>query len=703
MKKRIIALLLAGTMPLSLAACGGSGDQGSSTPSDSSESTQQSSAEESTPEESSSEAPAESSSEESTPPAEASSFSESPALAELVSAGTLPAVEERIPVKDDVFIDTKDAAGNTLEIGTYGGVINLGGAGGGWGLSRPVLEGIIRYNSDGTYYPNVIKEFEHNDEYTVWTFHLREGMKWSDGEDFNADDITFWYYMCHLNNYDTKKSWAALKETVDGEDAWAKLEKVDDYTVTWTFVNPKFPADFIENGDFKWCWAPEHYLSDMIPETEEFPYVENPYYAATGLDDETVLKNAQAKGIDAATVKDLGKQIAYYFWNEDGLPTLNSYVLSTKEGNNSKDAQLCIMERNAYFWKVDAQGQQLPYCEEIHFNTTSEDGQDQLMFRSGELDILGSVPMEDIASLLSDLGDSAYLRTLASTNWGSYLLTFNYTCRDENYAKLFADPKFRQAMSICVDRNQVSGLLTEGFLEPGQCAPQEGNFGYDEEWINKWTEYDVDGAKKLLEECGLVMGSDGFYDFADGTDFVLTIYTYTDLGLGGTVYPVLEQYFQAAGVKCATKDFEVSAFDQEIDNNEWYAVLGPHTAIGGVSLRSRVQPFVPIAQSAEWYGEYGTYYDTKGAQGVKPEGDMAKLVEIYEKWKSTPDSAERDQYTLDIYNLHKENLWTIAYLKAGGDYNIVSSKIHNFPDMLVSDDLYQYQNIVHYWTLFKTE
>ena len=65
-------------------------------------------------------------------------------------------MEERIPVKDDVFIDTKDAAGNALEIGTYGGVINLGGAGGGWGLSRPVLEGIIRYNSDGTYYPNVI-------------------------------------------------------------------------------------------------------------------------------------------------------------------------------------------------------------------------------------------------------------------------------------------------------------------------------------------------------------------------------------------------------------------------------------------------------------------------------------------------------------------------------------------------------------------
>ena len=690
MKKRLIALLLAGTMAVSLAACG----PDNSNPSDSvsngsSEDVQQSTPSESTPEESTPEA---------TPAPEAQGYSEAPMLADLVQGGTLPKLEDRLPAADDIFVDTADAAGNPLEIGTYGGVINLLGAGGSWGLSRPVLEGIIRYNSDGTYYANVIKSFEHNDDYTVWTFKLREGMKWSDGEDFNADDITFWYYMCHLTNYDTKKSWAALKETVDGEDAWANLEKVDDYTVTWTFANPKFPADFVENGDFKWCWAPEHYLNDMIPDSV---YVENPYWEKTGLSDEQVLLNAQAKGIDAATVSDLGKAVTYYWWNEDGIPNLNSYVLTTKEGNNSRDAQLCILERNPYFWKVDAQGNQLPYCDEIHFNATSEEGQDQLMFRSGELDII-EVAMQDIASLLADLGDQAQLRELASTNWGSYLITFNYTCTDKNYADLFSNVKFREAMSICVDRDQVSGLLSEGFLEPGQCAPQEGNFGYDAEWEAKWTDYSVDNAKKLLEECGLVMGSDGFYDFADGTDFTLTIYTYTDSG-AADAYPVFEQYYKAAGINCATKDIEVSAFDTEVDNNNWYAILGPHTAIGGVSLKSRVQPFVPIAQSAEWYGEYGTYYGTNGEQGVKPEGDMAKLVEIYEKWKATPDSAERDQYTLDIYNLHKENLWTIAYLKAAGAYSLVSSKVHNYPDLLVSDDLYQYQNIIHYWTLFKTE
>lgn len=690
MKKRLIALLLAGTMAFSLAACGSNDNPGSSAPSGSAGDTQQSQQGGSTPDGTSPEVTA--------PPVEISGFGEAPMLADLVAAGTLPKVEDRLPVEDDVFVDQVDAAGNVLEIGTYGGVINLGPVGGSWGISRQVLESIIRYNSDGTYYPNVIKSYEHNDDYTVWTFKLREGMKWSDGDDFNADDITFWYYMCHLTNYDTKKSWAALKETVNDEDAWAKLEKVDDYTVTWTFVNPKFPGDFIENGDFKWCWAPSHYLIDMIPDSI---YVENPYWEKTGLDDEAVLKNAQTKGIDASDVSALGKAVAYYWWNEDGIPTLNSYSLSTKEGHNNRDAELCILERNPYFWKVDANGQQLPYCDEIHYNATSAEGQDQLMFRSGELDMI-EVAMADIASLLADLGDQAYLRVRTSSDWGSTKITFNYTCTDKNYADLFSNIKFRQAISICVDREQVSGLLSEGFLDPGQCAPQEGNFGYDEEWMNKWTEYDVEGAKKLLDECGLVMGSDGFYDFADGSDFVLTMLTYVDSGAANE-FPVLEQYYNAVGIKCATKEMTVEAFDIQIDNNDWYAVLGPHTSIGGLSMKSRVAPFVPVAQAAEWYGDYGTYYGTNGEQGVKPEGDMAKLIEIYEKWNATPDSAERDKYNLEIYNIHKENLWTIAYLQSVGTYSLVSSKLHNYPDNLVHDDLYQYANIVHYWTLFKTE
>ncbi len=617
-------------------------------------------------------------------------FSEAPALSAQVAAGTLPSVENRIPTKDSVFIAQTDAVGNALEIGEYGGNFVMGGGGGSWGIARPALESIIRYNNDGSYYPNVIKSYEYNSDYTVWTFHLREGMKWSDGDDFNADDVTFWYYMVHINNFDTKASWEALKDGKTGN--YAVLTKVDDYTVTWTFESPKYPGAFIENGDFKWCWAPSHYLKDLIPSSF---YVQNDYWQDTGLSDEQVLENAAAKGLVYETVKDLGKNVTYYFWNISGLPTVNSFVLTTEEGHNSRNSELCILERNAYYWKVDAKGNQLPYLDNIYLNSQIEDGVTALA--NGELDRL-DIGMEQISSLLAELGDKAVLKTIAGSNWGSNQLTFNYTSSDKHYADLFAMSDFRQAISICVDREEVSLKASEGYLSPGQCAPSEGNFGYDEEWKNKWTDYDVAAAQLLLQNCGLVLGSDGYYDFADGTDLSLDFISFD--GSADYIYSVLKRYYDAVHVKTTLTNYDVATYDQMIDDNNWIAVMCPHMSVGGFSMKERAASFVPIAQAAEWYGDYGTYY-TDNTKGVAPTGDMAKLVEYYEQWVDTADSAKRDELALKIYDLHKKNLWSVAYLVGANTYCLVNPSLHNYADNLISNDLYQYANIYHFETVFK--
>ena len=617
-------------------------------------------------------------------------FSEAPELTAKVNEGTLPAVEERIPARNSVFIAQTDAAGNALEIGEYGGNFNMPGGGGSWGIARPALESIIRYNSDGSYVPNVIKSYEYNSDYTVWTFHLREGMKWSDGDDFTADDITFWYYMVHINNYDTKASWDALKDGKTGN--YAVLGKVDDYTVTWTFESPKYPGAFIENGDFKWCWAPSHFLLNLIPSSF---YVQNDYWEDTGLSDEQVLENAAALGYEYGEVKDLGKNICYYFWNVSGLPTVNSFVLSTEEGHNSRDAELCILERNPYYWKVDAKGNQLPYFDNIYMISGEID--QTVMMGNGELDRI-EVGMEQVAALMGQYGDNAVLKTVAGSSWGSNQITFNYTCSDKKYAELFAKSDFRQAMSICVDREEVSLLTSDGFLSPGQAAPTIGNFGYDAEWAMKWTDYDVANAQKLFESCGLKLGSDGYYDFADGTDFVLEFMSFD--GSADYIYSILKRYYDTVHVKTTLTNYDVNTYDQMIDDNNWIAVMCPHMSVGGFSLKERAASFVPVAQAAEWYGDYGTYY-TDHTKGVAPTGDMAKLVEYYEQWIDTADSSKRDEIALKIYDLHKQNLWSIAYLEGANSYCFVSPQLHNFTDNLVSNDLYQYANIYHFETLFK--
>ncbi len=617
-------------------------------------------------------------------------YSEAPELASKVTAGLLPSVDKRVPDKEDVYIAVADAAGNGLEVGVYGGDYNMTGGGGSWGIARPVLESIIRYNSDGTYVPNVIKSYEYNNDYTVWTFHLRKGMKWSDGDDFTADDITFWYYMVHINDFDTKASWEALKDNKTGE--YAKLKKIDDYTLTWTFDSPKYPGSFIENGDLKWCWAPSHFLFDIIPASY---YVENEYWENTGLSDEQALANAAAKGFSYESVKDLGKNVCYYSWNISGLPTVNSFVLSTEEGHNSKDSDVCILERNPYYWKVDAEGKQLPYFDNIKMISGIDDT--KAAFAKGELDRI-DVGMEDVSSMLAEFGDTAVLQTVLGSNWGSSQLTFNYTCSKKKYAELFAMSDFRQAMSICVDRQEISLRTSEGFLNPGQCAPTQGSAGYDPEWSKKWTDYDVAAAQKLLEGCGLKLGSDGYYDFADGSDFSLDFISLE--GSADGIYSVLKRYYESVHIKTTLTDYDTATYDQLIDDNDWIAVMCPHMSAGGLSLNERAASFVPIAQAAEWYGDYGTYY-VDHTKGVAPTGDMAKLVEYYEQWVDTAEASQRDEIALKIYELHKENLWSIAYVEGANSYGLVNPQIHNFADKLVNNDLYQYMNIYHFETLFK--
>ena len=170
--KKLIALLLAMVMVLSMVACGKPAEP-TAEPTNATEATPEATTEATEP--------------VVTEPVFV--YTEAPYITNL---GTYGEVVDRLPVEEDIFFSTVDANGDPLAIGTYGGEINDISGGGSWDLSRPTLETIIRRDNDGSYYPNVIKDYSYNEDYTVWTFNLREGMKWSDGDDFNADDITFW-------------------------------------------------------------------------------------------------------------------------------------------------------------------------------------------------------------------------------------------------------------------------------------------------------------------------------------------------------------------------------------------------------------------------------------------------------------------------------------------------------------------------------
>src|SRR5690606_37417299 len=149
-------------------------------------------------------------------------YQEAPMLAEMVAAGELPPVEERLP-DNPLVIEPFE------EIGTYGGTIRRGftGPGDHNNYTRFAYDSLLRFNVDGSeMVPHIVESWEASDDFHTWTLHLREGMKWSDGEPFTSEAIMF-YYEAVLQNEDLTPSVPVWVANDDG--SLAEFRAPDDY------------------------------------------------------------------------------------------------------------------------------------------------------------------------------------------------------------------------------------------------------------------------------------------------------------------------------------------------------------------------------------------------------------------------------------------------------------------------------------------
>lgn len=610
-------------------------------------------------------------------------FTEAPFL---TAAGTYGKVEDRLPVADDVMIESVDAAGNALEIGVYGGELKRSAGGGNWDAGKPIEEGLFRFNTSGAVEPNVAKGYDVSDDYTVYTIYLREGMKWSDGEPFTAEDCVWFYNAVCLNKVDGKGVRSCHKDA-NGDPA--VVEKVDDTTFTVTFGTPKY--DFVEalTVDLKWHYAPKHVFEKMVDLVIESKGMEDGD-AKTAKEAEALAAAQEICGVEFSDIGKAGKEMLYYFWNYPGIPTLNPFVLSNEAGKNSIKGEYYEFVRNPYYWKVDAKGQQLPYMDKIVYTTVQNETQTLMLLLDGTVDYQ-TIAVQDAPTVLdaeTTSGTKINLYQWAPTYWGSgeYQLHLNLGIADEQKNALFNNPDFRQALSIAVDRVEMAATLTNNWNEPGQAAPQEGALGYSEEWANQWTEYDPAKAQTLLESAGLTKGSDGFYAFADGTKFELNIVSVADSG-AGTTYEFLKKYFNAVGINCNFNDYDRSVVDNDLMAGSIECMLFPVTPIGDISIALKPNSMIPgSATNVAWYGTMNEETAT---------GDLKTLIDLKQKLDETGDPDARAQIVNDMMALHQKNQWTIGYIAEAPAIHAVNARIHNFPDGLVWSDIYRDMGIAH--------
>jgi peptide/nickel transport system substrate-binding protein len=632
---------------------------------------------------------------------------EAPMLAEQVSAGTLPALEERIPVESDVMVES-----DLISLGQYGGSITITtNDSGHWTWGPYTEQSMFRFKQDGSgeVEPNVAKDFYSNEDATVWTIELREGMKWSDGHPFTADDVIFYYD--HMStpalNEDrtpvgvdeegyypayTSKPYNCYQVTKDGKTYWAEFEKVDDYKFTVTFAAPKpnFPeAVAVDN---KWMFLPKHFYvnyvarKDGVTDDPTFPLIT----------EEEALANANKdfnKQWDNYST--MGKDIGYYNWDYAIVPQLRSFI--AVKDNWNQVGEVYELVRNPYFWKVDSEGRQLPYLDSIKVVIINDADQVVLKQTAGEID-LSYVEAGDYSTVVSATQTTHSVIPWVRPEWaGGPTLALCQTVQDADKRALFQDVRFREALSISVDRNLMNATLMNGQSGPQQSAPSQGAVGYDPEWLTKWTEYDVERANQILDELTEPWDrKEGTYRKMKGTNRDLEIViSITDPSTEGDYITLLQSAYKAIGIKISDK------VDAEVAKS--ILVNNIEAKFEGISVTSpaiRPDVMVPMRNFSCWYGAYGKWYEdgkTTANGGIEPTGAILELINAYDAIKSAAGS-NREQVVAEnvqkIYDLHKENTWLIGFLAPMPLNWVVNNNIKNFPSNIVWADEYRFASMM---------
>jgi peptide/nickel transport system substrate-binding protein len=414
-----------------------------------------------------------------------SSYSEAPFLSEMVQGGQLPPVKDRLP-KEPLVMKTGAMVDGT---GEYGGIFRhvIGGRPEGWnwlagqhqgwgGINITLQECLVRQGplwqvkpeEQNGPLPNLAKSWSWNTNKTSLTMNLIEGVKWSDGDAFDAEDLRFWWE----DNVQDEKVTSRMPK--DGMGVGTTMSVVDPYTIRFEFKEPQGPARVSALAYIQGCPGPSHILKDHHPRYNPQKSYED-YKNAQPADD---LKNIVSLGMFVAVV-------------------------------HAPD-QIVIMRRNPYYWKVDEKGNQLPYMNEMHFKlSTWSDRTTQAVAGTGDFS-----NMENPGNYVEALKQSQSADAPTKAQFGprvlGWNLEFNYSMDvgvqndvDRELRGLFRDVRFRQAISHAIDRNAVGQSIARGpFTHPWAGAFTSGSPWYDVDSIN-YRAYNKAGATQILDSLGI--------------------------------------------------------------------------------------------------------------------------------------------------------------------------------------------------------
>lgn len=587
---------------------------------------------------------------------------ESPLFAELVAEGRLPPVAERVG-PEPVVLEGPDGIGN------YGGTwMRISLTEGDHFIVSTRLSGVglLRWSPMGyPLQPHLARAWEASPDLRTYTFHLRRGVRWSDGHPFTARDILYWWEQEVLAMGAEPPSWMRVR----GETG--RVEAPDDHTLRFVFPHPHGTLPEILAGPQPEAMlTPRHHLAR--------------YHPING-DQDLIRETLERTGLNSPRALYTHLKAAH----RPEHPRLWPWIPRTL---TTKPPYSFI--RNPYFFAVDSAGNQLPYIDRLLFDVKSI-SMAPIALASGAASMQErGVNFTHYTMLMEgrERGDYEVLHWL-SPDRAHWVLSPNINRQvvpDEPdsgaKAALLAERRFRQALSLAINRQRIIDAVYAGVGTPSQLEPGPDSPFHSPRLRDAFTAHDPAAAARLLDEIGLARRDrEGMRTFADGRRMTFFL-EHANSQAEGLLQFVIDDW-AAVGVRAVARERSRGLFNTRRNAalndfnvwsgmNEFYPIIDPRS-------------FVPTSMDssfavghARWYMRGGMLGRPDAEAGIAvappPGSDIRRVYDLYEEALASPP-AEQLRLFHEIAEIAAENVWTIAIASAPPQPVVVRRGFRNVP------------------------
>jgi peptide/nickel transport system substrate-binding protein len=500
---------------------------------------------------------------------------------------------------------------------------------------------LVAYTPELELAPDILRSIDIEDG-RAFTLHLREGHRWSDGEPFTSEDFRYWWKDV-ANNQQLSPTGPPIELIVDGEPP--VVEFPDPLTVrySWSKPNPFFlPA--LAGATPLFIYMPAHYLKRFHERHADPDAVA------------AMVKETQAR--DWAQLH--GRKDGMYNFDNPDLPTLQPWFPTTPS-----PAMRFVFERNPHFHRVDSAGQQLPYIDRVVLEVV-DDELVPIKTGAGETDLQSRGLFFKHYTFLKDSEERSNLRThLWQTARGAHLAIYpNLNAKDEVWRELFRDVRFRRALSMAIDREEINQIMYFGLAIGGQNSVLPQSPLYRPEFRERWAEYAPEKAGALLDEIGLTERTpDGLRKLSDGRPMELVVETAGEDSEQSDLLELVAEDWAALGLKIHTRPSQREVFRNRIFSGETLMSIWFGLENGIPTADMSPQEFVPTDQLQLQWPKWGQHWQTKGGAGEAPdEPEAAKLLELFKNWRGATERDQRREIWYQILEIYSDQVYSIGLI-----------------------------------------